>query len=57
VRGIGLLHLVPLACGEVIVRISGRFGELTDLRVYIEWCEDCGEGWYISGGHFLSVEP
>ncbi|MBI1903569.1 MAG: PilZ domain-containing protein [Planctomycetia bacterium] len=53
--GIGLLHIMPLACGEVIVRIPSRFRKAYELRVRIEWCQDCGEGWYMSGGRMLDV--
>jgi hypothetical protein len=55
VQSIGLLHIMPLECGEVVVRILSETGEATDLRVYIEWCQDCGEGWYMSGGRFLDA--
>lgn len=54
--GVGLLHIMPLECGEVIVSIrSGEGEEPLALRTQIMWCEDCGEGWYISGGRFLDV--
>jgi hypothetical protein len=56
--GIGLLHIMPLSCGEVVVRIPSRFKKVYELRVRIEWCQDCGEGWYMSGGRLLDVaEP
>jgi hypothetical protein len=54
--GIGLLHIMPLHCREVVVRFSSRSGEPTDLRVRIDWCQDCGEGWYMSGGRLLDVD-
>ncbi len=53
--GIGLLHIMPLECGEVVVRIPSRFRKAYELRVHIEWCQDCGEGWYMSGGRLLDV--
>lgn len=54
--GVGLLHIMPLECGEVIVNIRQGEGEKpVALRTQIMWCEDCGEGWYISGGRFLDV--
>jgi hypothetical protein len=54
--GIGLLHIMPLNCREVLVRFPSRSGAPTDLRVRVEWCEDCGEGWYMSGGKLLDAE-
>ncbi len=53
--GVGLLHVMPLECGEVVVRIQRGDDEPLALRTQIIWCEDCGEGWYISGGRFLDV--
>jgi hypothetical protein len=47
---------MPLNCREVVVRFPSRNSEPTDLRVRMEWCEDCGEGWYMSGGKLLDVE-
>ncbi len=54
--GIGLLHIMPLHCGEVTVRFTSRNGPPTDLRARIDWCQDCGEGWYMSGGRLLDIE-
>jgi hypothetical protein len=54
-RGIGLLHIMPLACGEVVVRVPSPSGAPIDLRAYIDRCDDCGEGWYMSGGQLLDV--
>jgi hypothetical protein len=54
--GIGLLHIMPLQCGEVIIRFPRRSGEPIDLRVRLDWCRDCGEGWYMSGGRLLDIE-
>jgi hypothetical protein len=54
-RSIGLLHVMPLECGKVIIRIPSEPNRCADLRAQIEWCNDCGEGWYISGGRFLGL--
>jgi hypothetical protein len=56
IYGIGLLHIMPLHCREVLVRFASRVGEPTDLHVRMDWCQDCGEGWYMSGGRLLDVE-
>ena len=54
--GIGLLHIMPLHCREMLVRFSSRSGPPTDLRVRLDWCQDCGEGWYMSGGRLMDIE-
>lgn len=54
-NGIGLLHIMPIDQGEVVVRIPSRYRKFYELRVAIEWCQDCGEGWYMSGGRLLDV--
>ena len=57
-EGIGLVHNVALQPGKVTVRINRPGGQWVPLRVYITWCNSCGEGWYVSGGPFLGVaEP
>jgi hypothetical protein len=54
--GIGLLHAMPLGRDEISVAIrSKKSGEVTTLQARLDWCESFGEGWYISGGHFLGV--
>ena len=53
--GIGLLHIMPLERGEVRIAIRNAAEDPLVLRTQIMWCEDCGEGWYISGGRFLDV--
>ena len=53
--GVGLLHLMPLECGEVVVTLRREGQAPLALRTQIIWCEDCGEGWYASGGRFLDV--
>lgn len=56
--GIGLLHIMPLERGEVIVTLRREGEPPLALRTQIMWCEDCGDGWYVSGGRFLDVfEP
>jgi hypothetical protein len=53
--GVGLLHIMPLECGEVVVTFRREGEPPLALRTQIMWCDDCGEGWYISGGRFLDV--
>jgi hypothetical protein len=50
--GIGLLHRLPIESGEVTVHIPFPSGMLAQ-RTLILWCQEVGEGWYASGGHFL----
>ena len=54
--GIGLLHIMPLHCREILVRFSSRSGPPIDVRVRLDWCQDCGEGWYMSGGRLMDIE-
>jgi len=54
-RGIGLLHNMVLALGEVEVTISTEEGYSVQVRTQIGWCNPCGEGWYISGGTFVGI--
>ena len=56
-EGIGLLHNMPLPAGEVTITIPTRSAGLRRLRTEIVWCRPCGEGWFLSGGRFLGVEP
>lgn len=53
--GIGLLHDVSLAPGEVELSIPSRRGYSIRVRTRILWCQPCGEGWYISGGQFVGT--
>jgi hypothetical protein len=53
--GIGLLHIMPLERGEVVVHLSKSSEAPVAMRTQIIWCEDCGEGWFISGGRFLDL--
>ena len=54
--GIGLLHSMPVECGETIVTIPSQSGEKVSIRTEIVWCQPCGEGWYLSGGRFLEAD-
>jgi hypothetical protein len=54
-QSIGMLHVMPLAQGDVVVRFPSAGKAPTDLLVELQWCEDCGEGWYMSGGRLLSL--
>jgi hypothetical protein len=51
--GVGLLHKVELPPGEISVTIPTDNGPPVSVRTQIVWCEPCGHGWYISGGHFV----
>ena len=54
--GMGLLHWMPIE-SQVITVICHLHNEaVVRLRVDIDWCMSCGEGWYISGGEFLDVQ-
>jgi hypothetical protein len=53
--GIGLLHNAQLTPGEVELSIPSRKGYSIRVRTKILWCQPCGEGWYISGGHFVGT--
>lgn len=53
--GIGLLHSMELPVGEVEITVTGGRGYSVKVRTHISWCHSCGEGWYISGGQFISV--
>jgi hypothetical protein len=55
VAGMGLLHYMELARGEVVLTIPSKsFG---DVRIHSEiiWCRPCGEGWYMSGVQFIAL--
>lgn len=53
--GIGLLHDVALAPGEVELSIPSKKGYSIRVRTRILWCQPCGEGWYLSGGQFVGT--
>jgi len=53
--GIGLIHNIDLPEGEVGITISSEGGYSIRVRTKIVWCQPCGEGWFISGGHFAGI--
>lgn len=53
--GIGLLHNVQLAPGDVELSIPSKKGYSIRVRTKILWCQPCGEGWYLSGGQFVGT--
>jgi hypothetical protein len=53
--GIGLIHNIDLPAGEVGITISSEGGYSIRVRTKIVWCQPCGEGWFISGGHFAGI--
>jgi len=53
--GIGLLHSIDLPLGDVEIRITTGRGYAVRVRTRVSWCQPCGEGWFISGGQFVSV--
>lgn len=57
VSSIGLLHNMELPRGEIEVTIPITVDNKCKMRVRIERCEPCGEGWYISGGKFVGITP
>lgn len=52
--GVGLLHKMELPLEEVELRTSTEHGTELHERARIIRCEPCGEGWFVSGGHFVS---
>ena len=52
---LGLMHPMRLALREVEVGFPSETGKGCKLRVRIDRCEPCGEGWYISGGDFVGI--
>lgn len=54
---IGLLHQMDLPLGEVDVTIPLSPEKKCKMRLRIERCEPCGEGWYVSGGKFVGIVP
>lgn len=55
--GIGLLHNMPLRCGEVILTLPRESGEQFRVQATLRWCRPCGEGWYLSGAQFSAPLP
>lgn len=54
---IGLLHDTVLPQREVDVIVPIATNQKCKMRVRIERCEPCGQGWYISGGKFVGITP
>lgn len=52
--GLGLLHSIKLVPGPVVVVLHTQDGARVRLPTEIQWCRPCGDGWYVSGGTFLS---
>jgi hypothetical protein len=52
--GIGLLHNMRIDLGVVTISVHREGGRTVELRTEILWCRACGEGWYLSGGRFVS---
>lgn len=53
--GIGLVHCFPLPIGNVELRISHEHGYEIRVHTNILWCQECGQGWYITGGRFAGA--
>jgi hypothetical protein len=53
--GIGLVHGQEMPKGEVEVHIFPEQGYAIRVRTQILWCQECGHGWYISGGRFAGT--
>ena len=53
VTGVGLLHSWPVKPGVVTLRLQLPDSPVVSLRVKIEWCLPCGDGFYVSGGRFV----
>lgn len=52
--GIGLLHKMELPLEEVQLTTATERGNAVNVRAQIIRCEPCGEGWFVSGGNFVS---
>jgi hypothetical protein len=53
--GIGLLHRIALAPGEIAIAFTAEDECVTTFKVRIVWCSPYDEGWHISGGQFVST--
>ena len=53
--GIGLVHNFPLPKGNVEMRISHEDGYSIRVQTDILWCQECGQGWFITGGRFVGA--
>ncbi len=55
-HGISLVMAAPIAPGTIAsLRIHSLFGQDAKLKAEVRWCEEYGEGWYVSGWVFLDV--
>ena len=54
-RGIGFYHQQPIPFRKAIVTIENASGTQTSFLVELSWCRFTRQGWYDSGGRFLSV--
>ena len=52
--GIGLVHSILLIPQVVSLTTRLRSGAVANMTVQLEWCEPCGDGWYVSGGSFVT---
>lgn len=52
--GIGLVHAIRLNPQVLSLTTRLRSGAVANITVDLEWCDACGDGWYISGGSFLA---
>ncbi len=55
--GMGLLHNMPIEPQIVNLAVHCSNGTIVELRLDLDWCLSCGEGWYISGGGFMGSNP
>ena len=53
--GMGLVHLMPIAPGEVTITLALDNGRTLTLLAEILWCRDYDDGWYASGGRLIDV--
>ncbi len=51
--GMGLLHNKPIEPQIVNLAVHCSNGTIVEIRLDLDWCLSCGEGWYISGGGFM----
>ncbi|MBL9124828.1 MAG: PilZ domain-containing protein [Planctomycetaceae bacterium] len=52
--GIGLLHKMALPLEVVQLATTTESGQEVRIRTQIIRCEPCGDGWFVSGGHFVA---
>lgn len=54
-RGLGFFHPLPLAQRRVVASLEVPGGQRLHLLVDVNWCRFTRQGWYESGGRFLSL--